>query len=216
MKKVLIVVARRYNGHELWTSLGVLQKSGVGFEVISSDKLIWDEVTGQANTIERTIDDVDNLPDDVDGLMVVSGNMKDTEAYWTNERVLRYVSEAYAADLPIAAICCSVPTIRSAAYKRRVSFFPLVRSRMLLGDAGAILSNLSMEVDGRLVTAENQMMSQMWATNYVAVLRGEEPALTLRESGFVAGRGRERKPIPEVERLKASRKTIVVPLDEGL
>ena len=32
--KVLVVCARRYNGHELWTFLGVLQEAEIEFEVV--------------------------------------------------------------------------------------------------------------------------------------------------------------------------------------
>ncbi len=88
--KTLVVVARRYNGHELWTALGVMQEAGHEFEVISTSTRIQDEVTGQQNIIERTIDEVEPQElGDFDGLMFVSGNMKDTELYWNLPRTLR-------------------------------------------------------------------------------------------------------------------------------
>src|SRR5262245_45480694 len=102
-----------------------MQQAGLEFEVISTDTTIYDEVTYQANTIERTIKDVEpwEVEDNFNGLMIVSGNMKDTEGYWNNRRVLDYVDSAMSLDMPIAAICCSVPTIRKAAKGKRVSFF---------------------------------------------------------------------------------------------
>jgi len=179
-----------------------MHHAGVSFEVVSSDTLIMDEITFKPNTIERSLDEVQ--PDEIenfDGLMIVSGNMKDTEAYWTDPRVLKLVDRAGELDKAIAAICCSVPTIRNVANGKKVSFFPLVRSRHLLKDAGAILQTVAMTVDGKLVTAEHQMATQIWAEAYVKVLNGEDPGNGLVDSGFVP-RGRERKPIPEVERLK--------------
>ena len=178
---VLIVVARKYNGHELWVSLGVLQERGHTFEVISTDTNIMDEVTFQRNTIERTIDDVPNL-DGFDALMFISGNMADTEAYWTDSRTLAYVSEAYEKDMPIAAICCSVPTVREAAKGKKVSFFPLIRSQKLLERAGAICQNVSITVDGNLVTAEHQMSTQVWVEAFCDVLEGKDPELGLEET----------------------------------
>lgn len=200
--KVLVVCARRYNGHELWTALGILQQANVDFEVISTQNVIMDEITFGAQRIKRTIDEVtaDEL-DAFDGLMIVSGNMADTEAYWKDKRVLSYVDKAHSSDLPIAAICCSVPTIRNAALGKRVSFFPLVRSRDLLERAGAILQTVAMTVDGKLVTAEHQMATQIWAEAFVKVLNDEEPEVRLTDSGFVP-RGRPRKPIPEIERFR--------------
>lgn len=201
--RVLVVCAQRYNGHELWTALGVMQEHGLEFDVVSTKYLIEDEITFQANKIQYTLDDID--PEKVrqyDGLMFVSGNMKDTELYWKHPTTQQYVQEAFEADIPIAAICCSVPTIRSAAEGKRVSFFPLVRSRTLLTEAGAIPQSVSITVDGKLVTAEHQMSSQRWAEFFCRVLDGEDVDTQLVDSGFVpAGRARRRLP-PEVELMK--------------
>ncbi len=204
--KVLIVVARRYNGHELWVTLGTLQERGHTFEVISTETTIADEVTLQRNIIERTINDVD--PSEIkefDALMIISGNMKDTELYWTHKRVLAYVDEVVRLDYPLAAICCSVPTIRAAVDGKKVSYYPLHRSRDILRQAGATLQNIAMTVDGKLVTAEHQMATQMWIEAFCGVLEGREPPKELTDSGFVP-HGRERKPIPEIERLKPPEK----------
>ena len=59
--KALVVCARRYNGHELWTTLGTLQEAGIEFEVTSTELTIADEVTHQKNVIERTMKDIDPL-----------------------------------------------------------------------------------------------------------------------------------------------------------
>lgn len=203
--KVLIVVAKRYNGHELWTTLGILQEADIGFEVISSQTLISDEITHQPNSIERTIDDVH--PDEIanfEGLMIISGNMKDTEAYWDHPRVLEYVDMAHKLDIVLAAICCSVPTIRNAAKDKRVSFYPLVRSRFRLEQAGAICATVSITVDGNLVTAEHQMATQLWAESFVQVLKKEPLSLELKDSGFVPTGRTERKLHPRLERLRGT------------
>ena len=204
--RVLVVCARRYNGHELWVALGVLQKAGHSFEVVSTDYLIEDEVTGQRNTIERIVYEVDPEKALVDfhGLMIISGNMKDTEAYWDDKHVLQLVKTFNEQERPIAAICCSVPTVREAANGKRVSYYPLIRSAERLKNAGAILSNVSISVDGTLVTAEHQMATQEWAGFYAQVLDGHTPDPGLVESGFTP-RGKERKPIAVLERMKRDR-----------
>jgi putative intracellular protease/amidase len=198
--KVLVVCSRRYNGHELWTFLGVLHEGGILAEVISTDTLIMDEITFQPNTIERTLDDVETL-DGFDGLAFISGNMKDTEATWRNPRALSYVRQAQERDIPIAAICCSVPIVRHAAEGKKVSFFPLIRSGIMLEEAGAILQTVSITVDGKLVTAEHQMATQLWAESFVKVLNGEKVKLGLKDSGFTPG-GTPRKPDPDLQRLR--------------
>lgn len=202
MSHILVVCARRYNGHELWTALGVIQERGHTFELISTDYVIQDEITMQPNRIERIIDEV--ATDELfgfDAFMIVSGNMKDTEAYWNNNRVLEYVMDFNEDNRPIAAICCSVPTIREVAKGKKVSFFPLVRSRQLLGDAGAILQTVALTVDQNLVTAEHQMATQMWAEEFCNLIEGKPKQYTFVDSGYTP-KGRERMPIPEVEALR--------------
>jgi putative intracellular protease/amidase len=197
---VLVVCAKRYNGHELWVTLGVLQSRGHTSEVVSTQTLISDEVTGQANTIKRTLDDVATL-EGFDALVFVSGNMQDTEAHWKHPRTLAYVHEAIERNLPIAAICCSVPIVKEAVKGKRVSFFPLVRSREILRNAGAILQTVTISVDGKLVTAEHQMATQVWVEEFCNVLDGTESSLHLVDSGYKP-KGRERKAIPELEHLR--------------
>lgn len=206
MSKVLVVCARRFNGHELITALGVMSQRGHEFEVISTDYVVQDEITMQPNRIKRIIDDVSVAEvTEFDGLMIVSGNMVDTEAYWTNDKVLSYIRKAQEHNLAIAAICCSVPTIRDVAKGKRVSFFPLVRSKHLLTQAGAILTTVAMTRDDKLVTAEHQMATQIWAEEFCNVLEGKPPEHVLMDSGFVP-RGRPRKPIPAVVDWKAKQR----------
>ncbi len=192
------------SGHELWTALGVIKQRGHTFELISTDYVIQDEITMRPSRIKRVISEVDPTEIDhsgFDALMIVSGNMADTEAYWKHERVLEYVDAADTANLPIAAICCSVPTIRHAVGGKKVSFFPLVRSRHLLEDAGAILQTVALTRDKNLVTAEHQMASQMWAEEFCNLIEGLPPAFTFTDSGYMP-RGQPRMPIPEVEALR--------------
>jgi len=211
---VLVVCARRYNGHELWVALGVMKQRGHTFELISTDYVIQDEITMRPNRIKRIIDEVDAIEIEegkFDAFMIVSGNMADTEAYWKHERVLTYIGTANAMSLPIAAICCSVPTIRGAAGGKKVSFFPLVRSRKLLSEAGADLQTVALTRDRNLVTAEHQMASQMWADEFCNLIEGLEPTYTFTDSGYTP-KGRERMPIPEVEalRIKMGREPIKI------
>ena len=206
MKDVLLLVARRYNGHELWTALGVLADAGKTFEVISTDLEVADELTGRRNVLERTLDSVDpeKVVDEFNAFMIVSGNMKDTEAYWDDPQAQALVRAFDFEKKPLAAICCSVPSLWQVVEGVQVSFFPLVRSRQKLRLGGANLSTLTVSVDGRVVTAENQMATTMWAEMFVKVLNGEDVTTGLVDSGFTP-HGRERKPIAIVEQIKERR-----------
>lgn len=201
MKRALVVCARRYNGHELWTAFGAFKENGLTFDCVSTDYIIQDEITKRPNRIKRLVHDTEYDPEKYDGFMIVSGNMADTEAYWHDKHVLSLFDQANAVGHPIAAICCSVPTSRNVAGGKKVSYYPLVRSRELLQEAGAILQTTALTVDKNLVTAEHQMATQMWAEEFCNLIYGRPQQYYLTESGFTP-KGQERMPIEVVEKLK--------------
>lgn len=204
MAKVLVICARRYNGHELWTLLKRLRVHGHTFEVVSTHTTIRDELTMQPNLIERTLYDFDEDTEiaakDFAGVCVVSGNMQDTEAYWTNPKVLAILKAFRSADKVLAAICCSVPTLAPECAGVRVAPFPLVRSKQRLRKFGAILEPVSICVDmeHKTITAENQMMSYMWGDAISAVLHGNSPEIEFSESDYADKfRGRTPRRLPQ-------------------
>jgi len=201
MSNLLVICAKRYNGHELFTLLGVLKKRGHSFEVVSQDTLIRDELTLRPNSIKRTVWQVDpsQAIEEFDAVVVVSGNMADTEAYWTDKHVINLLQTFRTADKICAAICCSVPTLAPIVNGVKVSFFPLMRSRDRLRNHGAILQTTSLTVDKNTVTAENQMMTQMWADEISNILEGKEQTHKLVDSGFVP-KGSERRMPPVVRK----------------
>lgn len=187
-KRLLIACAKRYNGHELWTLLGVLQQRGHFFEVVSQEHLIKDELTLRPNIVDRTLYEVDpqEAASSFDAFVVVSGNMADTEAYWTDPHMEAMLKAFKNAGKVLAAICCSVPTLAPVVRGVEVSYFPLVRSKHRLSTHGAILKGVSLTVDvaARTVTAENQMMTQPWGDEICNMLEGLPPKLVLTPSGF--------------------------------
>lgn len=198
MSHLLVICAKRYNGHELWTLLGVLKERGHTFEVVSQDTLIRDELTLKPNTIERVVWDVGQEEvNDFDAVCVVSGNMADTEAYWADPDVVALLEQFREQDKVMAAICCSVPTLAPVCKGVKVSYFPLLRSKFRLRDFGAVLQNTSLTVDGRTVTAENQMITEMWAEEISNLLEDKPPQHEFHESGFEP-KGMERMMDPDV------------------
>lgn len=185
--KQLVICAKRYNGHELWTLLKRFHVHEIDFEVLSSQHVIRDELTLQPNTIARTLDEVTpEIMHEFDGVSVVSGNMKDTEAYWTDERVLGILRKAKELKKVVSAICCSVPTLAVVAKGVQVTPFPLIRNKQRLLNHGAILVPVSICVDQahRVVTAENQMMSYLWGDCIAKMLKGEEIELAFSPTKY--------------------------------
>jgi putative intracellular protease/amidase len=197
---VLVLTVNKYNGHELWSGLGILQSRGHTFKIASTTLLIEDETTGGYNRAHMVWNDLKKQDlEEYDGLMIVSGDPKQTEKMWKDHQIEFLVGNF--AEQPVAAICAAVPAIRYITAGKRVAFYPLVRARQLLGDAGAILTALSVCVDANLVTAESQARSREWANYFCDLLEGIDPEFNLIDSGHVP-KGKPRRPLPEVERLK--------------
>lgn len=196
--KVLVLTVSKFNGHELWVGLGHLVKRDHEFVLASTADVLVDETTGKYTRSQVLFDDLESF-DEYDGLMVVSGDPKETGKLWTNPKIEQIVNEF--SERPVAAICAAVPAIRSITEGKRVAFYPLVRARQLLRDSGAILTTLSLCVDGNLVTAESQARSMDWAEYFCDMLEGKEINFELKDSGHLP-MGRPRRPVPEVERLK--------------
>ena len=198
MSTVLVICAKRYNGHELWTLLGVLQERGHAFEVVSQETLVRDEKSLRPNILERTVYDV-GCNEDFDAVCMVSGNLEDTEAYWHDHFVEGLLLDFKDADKVCAAICCSVPTLAPIARGIKLSYFPLVRAKHHLQHYGAIPQTVSLTVDGKFVTAENQMITEMWAEEICNLLEGKPVQYEMHDSGFTP-KGTERRMLPEVRK----------------
>jgi len=198
MSPVLIVCAKRYNGHELWTLLGTLVERGHAFEVVSQDLVIKDEKTHEGHIINRTLWDVTpGEVGDYGALVIVSGNPDDTESMWEDTHIHNLLWAARKADLPIGAICMAVPILAPVCEGVKVSPFPVLRAKQRLKDHGALLQNLTISIDKRTVTAENQFCTVMWAEEICNMVEGKPPEVQLVESGFDP-KGLERMMMPEV------------------
>lgn len=190
--KALIIVSEFYNGHELFVTLHELLEAKYKWTILSSKEIIEDEVTHKLFKIDGTYFDTKVDVKEYDLLFVVSGALKPTKAHWTNPIVQDIVKRFFEADKVIAGICCSSPTVRVAANGKRVARFPLVAADELLKDAGAILTGKSVEVDGKLITAEHQMASQIWADAAIRVTNGEEVVIDYKETFIPTGKGKHK------------------------
>jgi len=197
---MLVLVSRRYNYTELWVTLKMFIARGHTFEIASTHQVIRSETSTDYNRVQRLVSEVPSMKG-FDGIVIISGNPEDTEKFWYDRHVQDLVQEASRTDLTIAGICAAVPAIRPAVRNKKVSYYPLIRSRDLLTEAGALLQTTSLSTDGRVVTAENESVTTMWATNICDVAEGKSPTYVLNPSTFKR-KLRERKPIKELEALK--------------
>lgn len=202
--KVLIVIAHHYNGNELWTTLGVLKRKSIRYFIISRKKEISDEITGFTVFAHDVIENfsLKNLKD-FKAVIFIGGAVVDTEKYWYDEDVQTLVTEAMKLNLLLAGICGSVPIIRKAAKGKKVSLFPLIRTKEILRRAGAILTTQSLTIEPNLITAENQMVTQTWIECIVKTLYGEDVSLGWHDIGDITLRGiKPRKPDFDMQRMR--------------
>lgn len=185
-KTVLILVSRRYNSREFWPVLRLLHAAGITFRVVSTGLVLQDEETGTAHKIQDTVECLVGLhATDFDGMMVISGNPKDTEKYYKDKHAQRLVREMGEANKPLAAICAAVPALAPALRGKCVSWFPLQKSRDILQLAGAIMTEVGLTIDGMICTAENEWQTVRWAESFRDLVLGlEVPPLNLTPSGF--------------------------------
>jgi len=155
-----------------------------------------DEKYHEANTIEHLISDIKSF-DGYDGLVIVSGDPKDTSDFWYNEDLLNLVAQAREKDAVIGAICAAVPAIRKVSKGVKVSAFPLKKALELLEEEGAVVTGVSLTTDKRTVTGEFEVVTAMWAENICDLLEGRKPTNILQKSEFKRKLG-ERRPMPEM------------------
>ncbi len=197
-EKVLVICSRIFNDHEFWLTLSTLLKNSIDTEIVSTHLRITGESNRQPIQLKKTLQDIKEI---YKGLIYISGDPKYTEAYWFNNRSREIVKEAARANLPIAAICCAVPSIRDAARNKRVSYYSLQKAKDLLIQAGAILSQTSITIDANIITASDEMCTQVWAEQFCLLVKKQPTTLKLQEIHF-AKKGSERMLHPRLERLR--------------
>jgi putative intracellular protease/amidase len=204
VSNVLVVVAQRYNANELWPILKELKAGDHTWFVTAYDPVIVDERSRKGYRASGLLQDIESI-EGFDGIVFISGNPADTEAHWTDAKCNKLVTDAQERDLPMAAICASVPALGPALEGMKVSAYPLssVRESLLL--AGAQLQKVSLYTDGNIVTAENEIMANMWARNFRCRLEGKPAEHSLQPSSFKYST-RDLDPVPEIEFLKKQRK----------
>jgi putative intracellular protease/amidase len=178
---ILIICDRRYNALQFWNSLRILKRRGHAFEVVSSSLQIMPEDNSQhVSQIRNTIHTVD--PSQFAALMFISGHPKDTRSYWRDSTVSRIVQEFKGK--PAAAICAAVPSIRYLCKGHEVTCYPSQDVRDMLVVAGATLVDVTVCVDGPIVTAENEQATDTWVNAFADVLEGKTPVLPYNTVNF--------------------------------
>ena len=214
MKCALIILPKRFNGHELFVLLKVLKDHDIKFMLLSQDEVAVEEegVFTPGGFRIKTHGIVFNFPVDelikYSALIFVSGDLNDLEEYWNSNHITNLVKKAVDLNIVIGAVCVSIMNIHSILKGRKSTSYESLNFIERLVNTGATYVPLSVVIDGKLVTGENTLSTQNWAETIVSLILGKNPELNLQtEVGNITHRKRKaRKAIPALERLHRSEK----------
>lgn len=206
MSHVLIICARRYNPHALYTVMNVLNDKGHSMTIVSTDIVIQDMFTGEPFRIQMTLDTAGQFRTVSAGVIFVDGETRDTQLLWAHDRVLELASEFnFHSKRPIAAIGTAVPCIRLVACNRKVSFFPLnLEMKELILKAGAVPSGKTVTRDHNIVTGEHSQSAELVAVEFCNLLDGAPWELVWHDSEFKPD-GRKPRPVDLIDKIKRIR-----------
>lgn len=181
---ILVITPRRYNWREMFYSLKVPKRRGYKTEVVSTHLIVQDEKSGDRFQVDGLLPDVN--PSDYEGLLIVSGHPGDTSALWRDSDVKRLVEAFDKADLPIASICASVPSIRYALSPGdRVSVYPMIQTRECLAEVGALPADVTVTVLGNVATASFEVCAEILYDAFCDMLEGKTPVINLAPVGEI-------------------------------
>jgi putative intracellular protease/amidase len=202
---VLVICARRYNPHELYTVIDVLDARGYSPSIVSTDSVIQDMYTGEPFRATYSLETAGQYHTVSSGIIFVEGELKDTQVLWTDKTVLEVVASFNQGRRPIAAIGTAVPCIRLVSCYKQVSFFPLnLEMKDLLTKAGADPSGKTVTRDDNIVTGEHHQAARLVADEFCNLLDGAPWELVTHNSEFKPD-GRKPRPVDLIDKIRRIR-----------
>lgn len=185
--KVLVIIPWQYNRSELWTALGVMLKRGIEFEVVSLTKRVkadgpMPEGIGEESLrLDHTVYEIDSM-EPYAGIQIQSGSLESMEEIWFDKKVRQLVEEVGRDNKPASSACHGGVALRFIAEGKKISCYPLQKSKDLLRKAGAWWCSLSITVDGNLITGETQISMQTVTELFCDMLEGHEVSINLTDA----------------------------------
>ncbi len=155
-KKIAILAADGFEESELFSPLEALKEAGAKVDIVS---IKGGSVQGFRHTVplrdirvDKVIKDADI--NDYDGVLI-PGGLFNPDALRRDEKILAFVRDAFAKNLPVAAICHGPQVLISAGVVegRKMTGFKAIQ--IDLQNAGAEVSDSEVVVDDGLVTSRN-------------------------------------------------------------
>jgi protease I len=169
MKVLVVIASDRFNDNEYSITTEVLRNSGVAFDVASTKKGVCFGQIGIEAEADLDLSSVNS--DDYDGIVIIGG-VGSQDELWMSERLIGIVSEMYASDALISAICLSPVVLALAGILegRMVTVFPSPASLAAMNKVGANVVDMPVVADLNIVTGRDPGASKEFAEMVVEKL----------------------------------------------
>ena len=153
-KVVMIIAPTDFRDEELFDTKSTLEAKGLKVFVASTSKSQATGMLGGTITPTLLVSEV-NIRD-YNAVVFVGGNGVETHALYENDDVVSLAREAQAQGKIVAAICIAPRILASAGVVngKKVTCFPDDTTISMLEEAGANYTAASVQVDGKLITAD--------------------------------------------------------------
>lgn len=134
-----------------------VRKEGWDWMVLSSEDVIEEERTANERYRVTKIGEFDvGTISDYCGLILISGAPIPTEKFYYDMTARHIVVEFNRLEKPIAGMCAMVPVMRYVLKGKRATAYPSNKVVNLLKQGEAIITEKSLEIDGRYITAQHE------------------------------------------------------------
>ena len=172
MTRVLVMTAWAYNPFEFWTILKNIQNENWEFKVISTNSVIEEEKTANERFAVDTLENFDiETIKEYDGLVLSGGNFICVSKYYYDPYARNIVLEFNKLNKPLAAVCATVPIMRYVLKGKKATAFPTTKVLSLLKNAGVIVTNNTLEVDGNCITAQHEEAADQMMKEFISKIK---------------------------------------------
>ena len=176
MHKAIVVVAEGVEEMEAVTAIDILRRAGMRVDVLglSRDNIV------QGSRGVLLLSETCLTGDEEADLLVLPGGAEGARRLAEDERVVKMLGQFALQDRWIGAICAAPIALAAAGLlsDRTATGHPSVQSE--LETAGAIYSERSVVVDGRIVTGRGPAVSMEFALKLVELVVGADKASEVR------------------------------------
>lgn len=167
MKAVMIIASSNFRDEELFDTKDVLEKGGVRVAIASSSLAPSRGMLGRTAKPDILVSDI-KVPD-YDAVIFVGGI--GAQEYWNNPLAHKIVKDAVSAGKVVAAICIAPVTLANAGVLNGKKATSWPSEGAALKSKGANYTKRSVEVDGKIVTADGPQSAREFGSNILEALK---------------------------------------------